>query len=112
MSSESDSGSGGPPKEPNEPFSQEVQHTHVSARVPEKVGRGVFSTGVMILQGSHEFVLDFALRMGPLAAIVREANDDALRDRVREVLIKAFAAYSGPDGVSLPGSVWLVSARS
>jgi SAM-dependent methyltransferase len=62
--------------------------------------------------GALNIAVDFALRMGPLAAIVREANDDALRDRVREVLIKAFAAYSGPDGVSLPGSVWLVSARS
>src|SRR4051794_18945892 len=70
MSSDAGSGSEGAPKEPNEPFSQEVQHTHVSARVPEKVARGAFSTGVMILQGSHEFVLDFALRMAQPHQIV------------------------------------------
>lgn len=53
-----------PPK-PNDPgaFTQEVHHAPVSARVPEKVGRGVFSTGVMVFQGQHEFILDFVLRM-------------------------------------------------
>ncbi len=70
MSSDAGSGPEGHSQGPNEPFSQEVQHTHVSARVPEKVGRGVFSTGVMILQGSHEFVLDFALRMAAPHQIV------------------------------------------
>jgi hypothetical protein len=70
MSSEPGSNPEDQSKGPNEPFSQEVQHTHVSARVPEKVGRGVFSTGVMILQGSHEFVLDFALRMASPHQIV------------------------------------------
>jgi len=44
-------------------FSQEIQHSQVSARVPEKVGRGVFSTGAMVFQGQHEFVIDFVLRM-------------------------------------------------
>jgi hypothetical protein len=40
-----------------------VQHSQVSARVPERVGRGVFSTGAMVFQGAHEFVIDFVLRM-------------------------------------------------
>jgi len=44
-------------------FSQEVQIANLSARVPEKVARGVFSTGVLVLQGNSEFVLDFVLRM-------------------------------------------------
>ncbi len=44
-------------------FSQEIQHSQVSARVPEKVARGVFSTGAMVFQGQHEFVIDFVLRM-------------------------------------------------
>jgi hypothetical protein len=44
-------------------FSQEVQFANVSARVPEKVARGVFSTGALVLQGQTEFVLDFMLRM-------------------------------------------------
>jgi hypothetical protein len=44
-------------------FSQDFQHSQVSARIPEKVGRGVFSTGVLVLQGPHEFVLDFVQGM-------------------------------------------------
>ena len=42
---------------------QEIRHAQISARVPEKVGRGVFSTGAIVLQGPQEFVLDFLLRM-------------------------------------------------
>jgi hypothetical protein len=60
-----------PENEPEQPrqgqdpgsYSQEIQHSQVSARVPEKVARGVFSTGAMVFQGQHEFVIDFVLRM-------------------------------------------------
>jgi len=57
---------------PNESgsYTQEVQHSQVSARVPEKVSRGVFSTGAMIFQGPHEFVIDFVLRMAQPHQIV------------------------------------------
>jgi hypothetical protein len=51
-----------PPGEPGA-YTQEVRHSQVSARVPEKVGRGVFSTGALVLQGPHEFVIDFLLRL-------------------------------------------------
>ncbi len=44
-------------------YSQDFQIANLSARVPEKVARGVFSTGAMVLQGATEFVLDFMLRM-------------------------------------------------
>lgn len=40
-----------------------VRHQPVSARVPEAVARGVFSTGAIVLQGADEFVLDFVLRL-------------------------------------------------
>jgi hypothetical protein len=39
------------------------QPANFSARVPEKVARGVFANGVLVLQGQNEFVLDFVLRM-------------------------------------------------
>src|SRR6266542_3446380 len=51
-----------PPGDPG-PFTQEIRHSQISARVPEKVARGVFSTGAVVLQGPHEFVLDFLLRL-------------------------------------------------
>ena len=57
------------PEQPGQPggdpgaFTQEIRHQQVSARVPEKVAKGIFSTGAMVLQGPHEFVLDFVIRM-------------------------------------------------
>jgi hypothetical protein len=60
------------PLPPSEPigFTQQVQHSSVSARVPEKVSRGVFSTGVMVFQGTHEFVIDFVQNLAPPNQIV------------------------------------------
>ncbi|MBM79669.1 MAG: hypothetical protein CMJ78_03620 [Planctomycetaceae bacterium] len=49
--------------EENSPQTQEVQHSQVSALVPEQVAKGAFSTGAVVLNGSHEFILDFLLRM-------------------------------------------------
>ncbi len=40
-------------------FTQQVRQQQVTARVPESVARGVFSTGALIQQGNHEFVVDF-----------------------------------------------------
>jgi hypothetical protein len=51
-----------PPQDPNA-VGQELHHSSLSARVPEKVARGVFSNGVVILQGPHEFILDFMQRV-------------------------------------------------
>ena len=45
------------------PQSQEIRHSQVSALVPGHVARGTFSTGAVVLQGSHEFIIDFLLRM-------------------------------------------------
>jgi hypothetical protein len=59
MSASSDDAS---PKDPNT-FSQALPPSPVSARVPEKVGHGVFSTGVLVLQTGQEFVLDFVQGM-------------------------------------------------
>src|SRR5260370_28526131 len=64
MSTSSNPGSeGGKGKNDPHTFSQDFQIANISARVPEKVARGVFSTGVLVIQGASEFVLDFVLRM-------------------------------------------------
>jgi Protein of unknown function (DUF3467) len=52
----------GPPNDEG-PYCEEIQHSQVSALVPERVARGVFSTGAVVVQGAHEFILDFLLRM-------------------------------------------------
>ena len=63
MSSQPHADDGGKPGGVPPTFSQDVHHANVGARVPEKVARGVFSTGVLVLQWHTEFVLDFVLRM-------------------------------------------------
>lgn len=37
---------------------------HVTARVPEAVSRGAFSTGVIVMTGGSEFILDFIQNIG------------------------------------------------
>ena len=48
---------GGPPVQGA--YSQQISHSPVSARVPERVARGVLTTGVIVLDSPNEFVLDF-----------------------------------------------------
>lgn len=50
----------------------EIRHAQVSARVPDDIAPGVFSTGVIVLSNQTEFVLDFLLRMSrPYQVAVR-----------------------------------------
>ena len=67
MSQERPPGSG-PADQPDNPSPtqhQELQHSQVSARVPEAVGPGVFSTGSIVMHGAHEFVIDFLMSLAP-----------------------------------------------
>lgn len=60
-----DSPSDEPKKDPNPPgnemgtFAQQFQHQPVAARVPERLGRPISTTGMLVLDGPNEFVLDF-----------------------------------------------------
>jgi len=45
------------------PFSENIKHTPISARVPENVTRGAVATATMILQTDDVFVLDFLSTM-------------------------------------------------
>ena len=42
----------------------EVRMQHVTARVPESVSKGAFSTGVIVMTGGTEFILDFIQNIG------------------------------------------------
>jgi hypothetical protein len=53
-----DSSDESPQEEP-----QQVRSSHIGALVPTHIGRGVFSTGVAVLQGQYEFIVDFLLQM-------------------------------------------------
>ncbi|MCE2806531.1 MAG: DUF3467 domain-containing protein [Gemmataceae bacterium] len=50
------------PRDPNKPpetITQDLQFSQVSARVPDKVSPGVHASGVLLLNGPNEFILDF-----------------------------------------------------
>lgn len=55
-----------PPGSPNEgqPPNEQVRVQHISARVPEHVSRGAFSTGLIVMTGATEFILDFVQNIG------------------------------------------------
>lgn len=40
-------------------FTQRIRHQQLSARVPENVARGTYATGSLVLNGAHEFIIDF-----------------------------------------------------
>ncbi|HEV3006898.1 MAG TPA: DUF3467 domain-containing protein, partial [Pirellulales bacterium] len=46
------------------PINEAVQHSSVSARIPANVARGTLSTGAIVFDSLHEFVIDFLLRLG------------------------------------------------
>lgn len=71
----SDDAPADPPAEEPKPvggntYHQEVQHSAVTARVPEEVGRGVFATGAIVMHGPHDFVIDFVQSLAPPRRIV------------------------------------------
>jgi hypothetical protein len=60
MSEQGDSSaSGGVEGDDRGPDAEPVQYSPVGARVPDHVAQGVFSTGVIVMDGREEFVVDF-----------------------------------------------------
>ena len=59
--------------------------------------------------GTLDEAVRLSLKVGPLAALLREhpQHQDAAAEAVR----RALAPYDGPDGVRLPSATWIVTAR-
>jgi hypothetical protein len=49
--------------------SEQVRVQHLSARVPEKISRGAFSTGAIVMTGGTEFIIDFVQNLGTPASV-------------------------------------------
>lgn len=95
------------------PQSQEIRHSQVSALVPKGVARGVFSTGAVVLQGAHEFIIDFLLRMAmPHQVAARVVMTPAVLGRFIAALrenLGNFQRTFQPD--SLPGVTQIDTAH-
>jgi hypothetical protein len=84
---------------PSDVQSQEIQHSQVGALVPESVARGIFSTGAVVLNGQHEFILDFLLRMTrPHQVAARVVLPIAVVPRMIQALIDNIENYKSRFG--------------
>ncbi|MFG0295025.1 MAG: DUF3467 domain-containing protein [Maioricimonas sp. JB045] len=70
MSDSSDHADPSPEDEPPEPLHGQVRHSNLSARVTPDVAEGVFSNGAVVLNGPHECVLDFVIRLAEIQRVV------------------------------------------
>lgn len=85
------------PNNPNEGSGQhaeQVRVQHVSARVPERVSRGAFSTGAIVMTGNTEFVIDFIQNLGtPAGVVARVIVPHAVMPQFIEALRKNLEMY-------------------
>jgi hypothetical protein len=96
-----------PPPGDSATFTQQFQHQPVSARVIERVVRGVTSTGVVVLDTPNEFVLDFLqglVRPFQVAArvIIPPAMMNQLVVTVGDNLNKYTQAFGPPQALPKP----------
>ncbi|WP_428487787.1 class I SAM-dependent methyltransferase [Rhodopila sp.] len=61
--------------------------------------------------GERDKATEFATRVGPLARLLAEADPD-LRAAACQAVATALSPHDGVDGITLQGSIWLVSARA
>lgn len=74
---------------------EQVRIQHVTARVPEKVSPGSFSTGVIVMTGATEFILDFVQNIGgPPQVAARVVMPHATLPQFAEALRKNLEIYS------------------
>ena len=84
--SNNDDESGDRPDSETPGMNQKVQVPGVTARVPTSLGNGVMSTGAIVMNGPHTFVLDFIQQMGAPTHLVRRV---VLPHKVMPKLIQA-----------------------
>ncbi len=71
-----------------------LHHSQISARVPESVASGVFSTGAIVITGPSEFILDFVLRLSrPHQVIARVVLPQAVVPQVINAMRENIARY-------------------
>jgi len=85
---------GGNPGGESGSHSEQVRVQHVSARVPESVSRGAFSTGAIVMTGGTEFIIDFIMNLGtPASVAARVVMPHATMPQFIEALKKNLEIY-------------------
>ena len=98
MNEPEDTGSGGPPKEP-----QQVHVSGATARVPESIGKGVFGTGAIVMVGQYNFVLDFVQQFGsPVQLAARVVLPHAVLPQFVQALEQNIAMFTDKFGSPPP----------
>ncbi len=103
-----DDGSSSPP-----PPSGSIQVQPVAARVSESASRGVFSTGVVLLTGGNEFIVDFVQNLGsPTSVVSRVIIPHAAMPKIIDAIDRNVEGYedrfgpiSGSNGEVAPEAV-------
>lgn len=98
---------GGGGKREGSAYSMEFRHNPVSARVPERLARGVLSTGVLVLDGPNEFILDFMQGLTrPFQVVARLVIPPAVMEQLcaalRDNLNKYEARFGPPPPLPKP----------
>ncbi len=88
-------------------YSQRLSHNPVAARVPERVAKGVLSTGVVVLDSPTEFVIDFLhglTRPAHVAArvVLAPATMNNFVNAVRDNLGKFSQTFGQPAALPKP----------
>jgi hypothetical protein len=84
----------GGPQESSGAHSEQVRVQHLSARVPEHVSRGAFSTGAIVMTGNTEFIIDFVQNLGtPPCVTARVIMPHAAFPQFIEALKKNLEMY-------------------
>ena len=94
---------GGQPEEsPKNSPEQQVQIPGVTARVPASIGNGVVSTGAIVMNGPHAFVLDFLQQMGvPSQLVSRVVMPHSVVPRFIQALEQNLANYEQKFGTPM-----------
>lgn len=88
-------------------LSGQVRTQHVTARVPEGVGQGVFSTGIILVTGASEFVIDFIQNLGqPVQVVSRIVIPHNVMPQFIDALRKNLDIYTNRYGApAMPSAV-------
>ncbi len=81
------------------PQSGSVQTNPVAARVSEDASRGVFSTGVVLLTGGSEFIVDFVQNLGsPTVVVSRVIIPHGAMGRIIDAIERNVEGHEGRFG--------------